>query len=46
MISGTRIGRKACTQSTRRSGTPFTRAVVMNSWPSWSSMNERVMRAM
>ena len=42
--SGTRMLPMACFQITRRSGTPFTRAVRMYSWRSWLSISDRVMR--
>ncbi len=46
VISGTAMLPKACRQITRHSGRPFTRAVVMYSWRSCSSMKLRVMRLM
>ena len=46
MIKGTAALPSAWTQTTRASETPFTRAAVTYSWPSCSSMKERVIRAM
>ena len=37
--------RKACCMTTRRSASPFARAVWMYSWPSTSSIAERTSRA-
>ena len=46
VISGTATLRSAWTQTTRHSGMPLTRAVVMYSCASCSSMKERVIRLM
>ena len=46
VTSCTRMLAKACPQIVRPNDSPFTRAVVMYSWFSWSSMKLRVIRVM